>query len=264
MERRMLIAGGMALGVVIATLALTFAATVQQQAQRERALQVAAAADLRPALAEIARLYQEQTGQAATLTFGSTGQLTQQIEQGAPFDVFLAANEAFIERLKRGGHTVAGTEQRYARGRLALVTSPALNLPVSALSDLTAPSIRYIAIANPEHAPYGVAAQDALEALGLWGTLRPRLVYGENVQQAMQYVQTGQADAGIVAVALVIPTQLRWTLVPQELHRPLDQALAILRRTRSEADARAFVSLVMSPEGQALLGRYGFEPPASP
>jgi molybdate transport system substrate-binding protein len=263
MYQRMLIAGGVALVVVVFTLAFTFAATTQQQRQRDQPIQVAAAADLRLALSEIARLYQERTGREATLTFGSTGQLTQQIEQGAPFDLFLAANDAFIERLQRGGHTMPGTEIRYARGRLALVTSPNLRPPVTELRDLTAPAIRYIAIANPDHAPYGVAAQDALEALGLWGTLRPRLVYGENVQQAMQYVLTGQADAGIVAIALAIPSPLQWTLVPQELHRPLDQALAILRRTRQEAEARAFVDLVMSAEGQAILGRYGFEPPMS-
>lgn len=263
MPRRMLIAGVIALVVAVTALAFTFAATTQQQGQRDQTIQVAAAADLRLALSDINRLYKERTGREATISFGSTGQLTQQIEQGAPFDVFLAANEAFIERLQRGGHTVPGTEMRYARGRLALVNSPNLTPPVTELRDVTAPAIRYISIANPDHAPYGVAAQDALEALGLWGTLRPRLVYGENVQQATQYVQTGQADVGIVAVALVIPTQLRWTLIPQELHRPLDQALAILRRTRLEAEARAFVDLVMSAESQAILERYGFEPPAS-
>ncbi|GIW05980.1 MAG: molybdate ABC transporter substrate-binding protein [Dehalococcoidia bacterium] len=263
MHQRMIVAVSAIVLGVATTVALTFAATTQQRDQRGQALQVAAAADLRLALTDVARLYKDQTGHEATLIFGSTGQLTQQIEQGAPFDLFLAANESFIERLKTGGLTVPGTETRYARGRLALANSPNLDPPVTSLDQLTADSIRYIAIANPEHAPYGTAAQDALEALQLWGVLRPRLVYGENIQQAMQYVQTGQADVGIVAVSLALPSTLRWTIVPQDLHRPLDQALAILKRTRKEEEARAFVRLLLGAEGRAILEKYGFEPPAT-
>ncbi len=224
-------------------------------------LQVAAAADLRPALTEIAQAFEARAGTKVVLSFGSTGQLTQQIENGAPFDVFLAANEAFIERLRQNGHTLAGTERRYARGRLVLVSAPQRGRPLEDLAALGAPAIRYVAIANPEHAPYGQAAREALEAQGLWESLRPKLVYGENIQQAMQYVQSGQADAGLVALALALPSDLPWTLVPQELHQPLDQALAVLRRTHQEAAARAFADFVLGPEAQAILERYGFESP---
>lgn len=224
-------------------------------------LRVAAAADLRVALGEIARVYEARAGAKVVLTFGSTGQLTQQIENGAPFDVFLAANEGFIGRLRQGGHTLAGTEQRYARGRLALVTGRQLGRRLTGLAELRDPAIRHVAIANPEHAPYGMAAQQALEASGLWEALRPKLVYGENIQQTMQYVQSGQAEAGLVALALAIPADLPWVLIPQELHQPLDQALAVMRRTRQEAAARAFVDLVLGADGQAILQQYGFEPP---
>lgn len=224
-------------------------------------LYVAAAADLRPALTDMARVYEARTGTKVVLTFGSTGQLTQQIENGAPFDVFLAADEGYIERLHRGGHTLAGTEQRYARGRLALVTAQQAERRLDRLADLSRVSVRHIAIANPDHAPYGLAARQALEAAGLWEALSGKLVYGENVQQAMQYVKTGQADAGLVALALAQSSGLRWALVPEELHRPLHQALAVVWSTRQENEARRFADLVLSPDGQTILQEYGFEPP---
>lgn len=252
---------GIVVGIpLVGLLAVGLSARLAMPAAGEP-LRVAAAADLRLALGEIARVYEARTGGKVVLTFGSTGQLTQQIEHGAPFDVFLAANEGFIERLRQGGHTLAGTERRYARGRLALVTAQQVGRTLGRLAALQDPSIRHVAIANPEHAPYGLAAQQALEASGLWEALRPKLVYGENIQQTMQYVQSGQAEAGLVALALAQPADLPWVLIPQELHRPLDQALAIVERTRQEAAARAFVDLVLGPDGQAILRQYGFEPP---
>jgi molybdate transport system substrate-binding protein len=252
---------GIVVGIaLVGFLAVGLADRLTTQAAREP-LRVAAAADLRLALSEIARVYEARTGTKVVLSFGSTGQLTQQIENGAPFDVFLAANEAFIERLRQGGQTAAGTERRYARGRLALVAAPQLGRKLERLTDLEDPSIRYVAIANPAHAPYGLAARQALEASGLWETLRPKLVYGENIQQTMQYVQSGQADAGLVALALAQPSDLPWTLVPQELHQPLDQALAVMAHSRQKAEARAFTDFVLGPDGQAILERYGFEPP---
>ncbi|HXF68520.1 MAG TPA: molybdate ABC transporter substrate-binding protein [Thermoflexus sp.] len=224
-------------------------------------LTVAAAADLRVAMEELVRVYRDRTGVRITVSYGSSGQLTQQIENGAPFDLFLSADWGYIERLRRGGHTVPETEQLYARGRLALVASPRLPKPPRSLSDLLDPSIRYVAIANPDHAPYGRAARQALEHVGLWEVLRPKIVFGENILQTFQFVQTGQADAGLVALALVRSGDLPWVLIPQEWHQPIDQGLAVLRRTSQESIARDFVAFILSPEGQAILRRYGFEAP---
>lgn len=224
-------------------------------------LTVAAAADLRVAMEELVRVYRDRTGIRITVSYGSSGQLTQQIENGAPFDLFLSADWGYIERLRRGGHTLPGTEQLYARGRLALVASPRLPKPPRSLSDLQDPSIRYVAIANPDHAPYGRAARQALEHLGLWEALRPKIVFGENILQTFQFVQTGQADAGLVALALVQSGDMPWVLIPQEWHQPIDQGLAVLRRTSQESIARDFVAFILSPEGQEILRRYGFESP---
>ncbi len=224
-------------------------------------LQVAAAANLRSALGEIVDSFERRTGVKVVVTYGSSGQLTQQIENGAPFDVFMSADEAFVDRLRLGGHTMPGTEHPYARGRLVLVTAPSLARKLSGVSDLTDADVRYIAVAKPELAPYGRAAQEALQASGLWDRFQTKVVYAQNIEQAMTYVQSGQADAGFVALSLAIGSNLPWVLVPQELHRPIYQALTVVRGTTHEGAAKAFVSFVLSDEGQDILRRYGYESP---
>lgn len=255
--RWMVLGGALLLGAI----ALAVGGRALTTAPSNAELQVAAASDLRAALEEIAALYEERTGQRVVLTFGSTGQLTQQIENGAPFDVFLAANVAYVERLRQQGLTLAGSERRYARGRLALVASPHLGRTLERLEDLADASIRHVAIANPDHAPYGLAARQALERAGLWAAVAPKLVYGENVQQALQFVQQGSADAGLVALPLVQRTTLAWVPVDGGLHQPLDQALAVLARAPRADAAQAFAAFVVGPEGQRVLRSYGFEPP---
>ncbi len=229
-------------------------------------LTVSAASSLSFALSEAARAFERSSGVQVALNFGSTGALAQQIEQGAPVDLFVAADTGTVEELEQQGLLVPGSWQVYARGRLALYSR---ELRLERLQDLTRPEVERIAVANPELAPYGAAAREALQALGLWGQLQPRLILAENVRQALLYAETGNVEAALVAASLWragAPGQ--WLLVPEELHRPLDQALALVRGTRLAPEARAFAAFLQGPQGRAILRAYGYQlpppPPAEP
>jgi molybdate transport system substrate-binding protein len=171
--------------------------------------------------------------------------------------VFFAADESFIERLERGGHLVAGTRALYAQGRLALVW-PRGRPALAGLRGLRETRIRRIAIANPAHAPYGRAAEEALRRSGLLVVVRERLVYAENVRQALQFVQSGAADAGLVALAIANMPGVESVLVDPDLHAPLNQAVAVPRRSAAAQMARDFIAWVHGPEGRAIMKRFGF------
>lgn len=222
------------------------------------ALTVSAAADLTPAFEEIGALFEKETGTRVTFNFGSTGQLAQQIEQGAPVDLFAAANIAYVEELERQGLIISETRALYARGRITLWTRADSPLRIERIEDLTRPEVARIAIANPEHAPYGIAARAALKSTGIWETVQPKLVLGENVRQTLQYATTGNVDVAIVALSLSVQSGGRWVLVPQELYPPLDQALAVIKGTRHEREARQFAAFVNGPQGRPIMRKYGF------
>ena len=224
-------------------------------------LTVAAASDLRFAFEEIGLRFEEQTGHPVIFTFGSSGQLTQQIENGAPFDVFASANTAYVDQLRAKGLIIPGTATVYAQGRIVLAVNKTSGVHATRLEDLTTPTIMHIAIANPEHAPYGMAAMQALQAVNLWELLRPKLVYGENVRQALQFVQSGNAEAGIIALSIAQVPEITWTLIDDRLHRPINQALAVLRGTKQEALARQFIAFVEGSQGRSILKKYGFRLP---
>jgi molybdate transport system substrate-binding protein len=227
----------------------------------EDVLLVAAAADLQFAFAEIGARYEERTGQGVTFTFGSSGNLTSQIENGAPFDVLAAANVAFIDRLREQDLILPDTQQLYGRGRIVLAVNREAGVEATDLEALLEPAISRIAIANPAHAPYGLAAQQALESHGLWEAVQPKLVLGENIAQALQFVQTGDAQVGIIALSIADVPEISYTLIEEALHQPLDQALAVIRATPREEAARGFVAFVTGPEGRAIMQRYGFALP---
>lgn len=221
-------------------------------------LTVSAAADLIPAFEEIGVLFTAETGTGLTFNFGSTGQLAQQIERGAPVDVFAAANRAFVDDLAEKGLIIPETVALYAQGQITLWTRADSPLHIGTLADLAGPAVRRIAIANPEHAPYGVAAREALQSAGLWEALQARLILGENVAQTLQYAESGNVDVAIVALSLSIASDGRWSLIPADLHAPIDQALGVVRATRHEAEARRFVAFVNAEAGRAVMRRYGF------
>lgn len=223
-----------------------------------RSLTVAAAADLQFAFTEIGALFEKETGGRVVFTFGSTGNLARQIENGAPVDVFVAANVQFIEELVAKGLLLANTRQVYALGRIVLASNRQTGLRFRDLRDLLRPEVKRVALANPQHAPYGLAARQALESLGIWDRVRPKLVYGENVRQALQYVQTGNAEVGIVALSIAHVPEVTYTLIDDRLHRPLKQALAMVKGTRDEELARRFIAFVNGPKGRPIMKRYGF------
>jgi molybdate transport system substrate-binding protein len=224
-------------------------------------LLVAAASDLQFAFTEIGQRWEAQTGQRVTFSFGSTGNLTAQIENGAPFDVFAAANVAYIERLREKGLIIPDTQQLYAQGRIVLAVNRASGVQVTRLEDLLGPEVTRVAIANPAHAPYGVAAMQALQRAGVWERVQPKLVYGENVRQALQFVQTGNVPVGIVARSIADVPEVTWTLIDAGLHEPINQAMAVVRGTPHEEAARAFIAFVNGPQGREIMKKYGFRLP---
>jgi len=249
-----------ALALIIVVLVLVISTTCRSPSVRDApvTLTVSAAADLTPAFEELAKLFVDESGIKVTFNFGSTGQLTQQIEQGAPVDLLAAANVSFVDELERQNLILSDTRALYARGRITLWTRNDSPLKLEHLDDLAQPEVRRIAIANPEHAPYGEAARQALQSAGIWDRVSSRLVFGENISQALQYAETGNVDAAIVALSLSVNSKGRWVLISDQLHQPLNQALAVIRSTRHEAEARRFASFINSPRGRTIMRKYGF------
>lgn len=228
-----------------------------------RELVVAAASDLTFAFQEIGALFEQKTGVKVSFNFGSTGQLAQQIEQGAPFDLFAAANESFVNELAARDRLLPDTIALYAQGRITLWTLADSGLKIERVEDLSQPGIKHIAIANPDHAPYGVAAREAMQSIGIWDTIQSRLVLGENALATLQYGIRGDVDVVIAPLSLsVTQKEGRWVLIPAELHKPINQALAVVKDSSHQADARAFASFINGPKGRPIMIKYGFVLPS--
>jgi len=232
-------------------------------------LSIAAASDLRFVLEEIVRLSESQGSGRVRLTFGSSGQLAAQIEQGAPFDLLFSADEEFVHALARKGLVRPESVQLYAVGRIVLWVRTASPLNVAdGLAVLSDERIRFVAIANPAHAPYGRAAIAALRTVGLHDRVASKLVLGETVSQTLQFIQSGNADVGIVALSLAVAPSIRPTgrywLIPAYLHRPIRQAVGIVATSRQPAPARAFLAFLNSPTGRQVMRRSGFTLPGEP
>jgi molybdate transport system substrate-binding protein len=225
-------------------------------AQQPTEIFVAAAADLARIQTHICSSFAKATGFRARFSLGASGMLARQIENGAPFDVYLSANERFTRDLEATGKLAPGSVRVYAQGRLGLWSRSGR---IRTLDDLLAPGIRHVAIANPLHAPYGMAAQQALKNRGLWEKLAGKIVYGENVQQALNFAETGNADAVLTAWSLVFDHGV--VSLPANLHAPIRQVGAVVKSTRHPAAAFAFLNFLTGPEGRRLLSRFGLEPP---
>jgi molybdate transport system substrate-binding protein len=215
---------------------------------------VAGASDLSPLTSNLEQGFEKVSHSKIKFTLASSGSLAQQIENGAPFDVFLSADERLVKGLVASGHLEPDI-LTYATGRLGLWSKDGR---VRSLEDLKKPGVIHLAIANPDHAPYGVAARKALETQGLWREIQPKIVYGENVRQAMQFAESGNADAVITSWTLLIG---RGILLPAEWHDPIRQAGGVVKGSSQTAVARQFLKFLLSAEGQKILQSGGLFPP---
>jgi molybdate transport system substrate-binding protein len=226
-------------------------------------LRIAAASDLQAALPKLGDRFRARSGIAITPTFLSSGVLAQQIKQGAPYDVFLAANEAFVRDLAREGVIRPESVHAYARGSLVLAVYGELGGRVGSLADLAGPEVKKIALASPETAPYGRAGKQALERAGLWEKLQPKIVVAESVRQALLYAQKGDAEAALVGRAIAGVPEVRTVEIDPGLYDPIVQAMGIVAHSLRGADAEAFTTFVLGEGGQAILKEFGFRPAAA-
>jgi molybdate transport system substrate-binding protein len=229
-------------------------------------IRIAAAADLNFAMGELAEKFEKQTGIIVNVTYGSSGNFFSQLQNGAPFDLFFSADIAYPRKLASAGLTEPQTLYEYAIGRIVIWTPADAKVDVSkeGWKSLLDASVKKIAIANSEHAPYGRAAVAALQKAGIYESIKAKLVYGENISQAAQFVQSGNAQAGIVALSLAVSPAMRdgkrWE-IPADLHPALEQGAVILKDAKNKDAARAFLEFVKSPPGRAILANFGFEVP---
>ena len=234
----------------------------QDQAGYEE-LTVAAASNLTDAFAEAGSRFTHRTGIRVVFSFGATADLARQIENGAPFDVFAAADTEHIEQLERKGLLTPGTQALYTRGRLVMWLPPGSDLKAEHIQDIEAKAFERIAIAKPDVAPYGQAAVESLQKLGIWNEIAGKVIYAQNVSQTKQYAATGNAEVAFIPLALVKPGEGNYLEVDDELHQPIDQALGIIKDSLKQAAARQFVDFLLSDEGQELLSKKGYRRPAA-
>jgi len=224
-------------------------------------LRIAVAANFTDTTRDLIALFEETTGHSVAASYGSTGKLYAQIENGAPFDVFQAADSARPEMLETSGGAVAGSRFTYARGKLALWT-PAANVFSNPESWLASADFKRLAIANPKTAPYGLAAQQVLEGMRLWDALQPRLVRGDSISQTFQFVATSNAQAGFVALSQAKAWQnghgTLW-LVPQQMYAPIDQQAVLLNHGKDKPAARQWLKFLRSPPALNIIKDYGYD-----
>jgi molybdate transport system substrate-binding protein len=242
-----------------------FAGTVLSAERRPT--RVAAAADLKFAMSDLAMQYQKQTGKAVDITYGSSGNFFSQVQNGAPFDLFFSADIEYARKLDSEGLTEPDTLYQYAVGRLAMWTAGDSRIDVTkGWKALLDPSVRKIAVANPAHAPYGRAAVSAMKHAGIYDQVSAKLVYGEDISQTAGFVQSGNAQVGIVALSLALSPPMRegkrWE-IPADEHPPIRQAAVVIKDSANKSGAEAFLEFVKSEPGRAILAKYGFAVPPS-
>jgi molybdate transport system substrate-binding protein len=253
--------------LVVPFLLAGFSAPAVAQSQDQQ-IRLAAAADLQFAMQDLAAQFEKKTETKVDVTYGSSGNFFSQIQNGAPFDLFFSADIEYPRKLESAGLAEHGTLYEYAVGRIAIWTPADAKVDVArqGWNALLGPAVQKIAIANPEHAPYGRAAVAALQKAGIYELVKAKLVYGENISQAAQFVQSGNAQAGIVAMSLAVSPGMkegqRWE-IPADMHPSIQQGAIVLKSAKNKERARAFLEFVKSEAGRATLSRYGFTFPGA-
>jgi len=237
-------------------------------AQETQAVRVAAAADLKFAMEELSKEFERKTGTRVEMTIGASGNFFGQIQSGAPFDLFFSADMEYPKKLEAAGFAESGTPFEYALGQI-LIWTPAgslVNVAQDRWNALLDARVQKIAIANPALAPYGRAAVSALQKAGIYQQVKTKLVYGENISQAAQFVQSGNAQAGIIAHSLALSPGMKegkmW-VIPTDMHPPIEQGAIVLKNSKNKAAALEFLNFVKSSAGKAILEKHGFAIPAS-
>jgi molybdate transport system substrate-binding protein len=230
-------------------------------------LTIAAASDLTYAMTEIAGNFEKTTGCHVQLSMGSSGNFLTQIENGAPFDLFFSADSAYPKKLEGEGLAAPGGTYLYAVGKIVLWTRNDSRADIGkGLAALSDPAFHKVAIANPAHAPYGRAAEEALRKAGVWESVKDRLVLGENISQAAEFVQSGNADAGIIALSLALSPAMkgqgRTAKIPENLYAPIEQGAVVLQAAKNPQAAQQFLSYIKLPATTALLEQSGFDLPS--
>jgi molybdate transport system substrate-binding protein len=253
--------------LTVICLFFVFSGNARAQSAKASELTVAAAADLSSALQEIATNYEKNTGIKIKLSFGASGALTQQIRNGAPFDIFFSADMDYPRQLIESSDADKDSLYQYAVGKLVMwvPSSSPLDLDHQGLNVLLDPAVKKIAIANPQHAPYGRAAVAVIKHAGLYEQVSSRLVMGENIAQAAQFVESGNADVGFVALAHAASPAMqgkgKYWIVPAEDYPPLAQGVVIVSHSQHKKEAEAFLSFIRKKETSETFRRYGFSIP---
>ena len=266
-ERKAQLLSASAIAILLVALTSTREAILYAQAQAPK-VRVAAAADLKFAMAELAAEFEMQSGAKMDVTYGSSGNFFSQMENGAPFDLFFSADMEYARRLAAEGLADSETLYPYAVGRIVIWMLAEAKVDVAKLGweALLDSSVQKIAIANPEHAPYGRAAVAAMQKAGIYEQTKAKLVYGENISQAAQFVQSGNGQAGILALSLATSPAMKngktW-LIPSEMHPAIEQGAVLLKDAKNKKSAQAFLEFVKSPKGHQILAKFGFAVPST-
>jgi molybdate transport system substrate-binding protein len=245
--------------VSLGHLALSQAAVAEEIA-------IAAASDLNFAIKDVIAEYEKATGNRVKLSLGSSGNFYAQLTNGAPFDLYFSADIGYPKKLEEAGLIVSGSLYRYAIGRIVLWTNHSSRRDVSkGLEALRDPAIKKIAIANPKHAPYGRAAVAAMQHFKVYDDAKDRLVMGENISQAAQFVESGACEIGVIALSLALAPTMKaagtyWE-IPSDAHPPLEQGAAILKSSKQQKTAQQFLEFMQGAKGQDIMRRYGFTLP---
>lgn len=250
--------------LALAVTAMTLLNAAAPAAAQEATFSVAVS--VKEAVEELGRRFmQAHPGVTLRYNFGSSGELSKQIEAGAPIDLFASAGERQMDELDRRGLVLSATRRVFARNVLVAVKPLDSPLDLAKPADLLGPRVKRIVVGNPKTVPVGQYAEEALRALGLWDRLKPRLVFAENVRQALEYVARGEVDAGFVYASDLAarPGRVKEAFRPgEDTYQPITYPVAVVKDARQRALAEAFIGLLVSAEGQAVLARFGFQPPA--